>query len=106
MGPEYSYSLSPELARNWSAASHRRFSSVVAAVSFSDEAIHCMVGSVSGSDREVVHSWRGFLTKVRIRSRNPQSLDSLLVEEALGLSMWTETGTGNFARPFSADTTC
>ena len=39
MGPEYSCALSPELARNWSAASQRRFSRVAVAVSFSGVAI-------------------------------------------------------------------
>ena len=34
-GAEYSWDLSPELARNWSAASQRRFSSVAVAASFS-----------------------------------------------------------------------
>ena len=42
-GPEYSWALRPELARNWSAASQRRFSSVAVAVSFSEGAIQCMV---------------------------------------------------------------
>ena len=34
MGPEYSCALRPELARNWSAASHRRLSSEAVAASF------------------------------------------------------------------------
>src|SRR5450759_301342 len=34
-GVEYCAALSPEFARNWSAAAHRRFSSVSFAVSFS-----------------------------------------------------------------------
>src|SRR5262245_4527859 len=38
-GAEYSWDLSPELARNWSAASQRRFSSVAVTVSFSPGAI-------------------------------------------------------------------
>ena len=38
-GPEYSWDLSPELARNWSAASQRRFSSASDAMSFSLGAI-------------------------------------------------------------------
>jgi hypothetical protein len=42
MGPEYSCALRPELARNWSAASHRRFSSEVEAASFSEGAIQSM----------------------------------------------------------------
>lgn len=43
MGPEYSCAFKPELARNWSAVSHRRFSSVTVAESFSEGAIQCMV---------------------------------------------------------------
>ena len=42
MGPEYSCGLRPELARNWSAASQRRFSSVALALSFSEGAIQCI----------------------------------------------------------------
>src|ERR1700724_722224 len=41
-GAEYSWDLSPELARNWSAASQRRLSSVAVAVSFSLGAIQRM----------------------------------------------------------------
>ena len=42
LGPEYSCGLRPELARNWSAASQRRFSSVALALSFSEGAIQCI----------------------------------------------------------------
>ena len=38
--------MRPEIARNWSAASQRRFSSVPLAVSFWGGAIQCMVQSV------------------------------------------------------------
>src|SRR5229473_810132 len=41
-GCEYWAAVRPELARNWSAALQRRFSSVPLAVSFSDGAIHCI----------------------------------------------------------------
>src|SRR5436190_23987284 len=41
-GAEYSWDLRPELARNWSAASQRRFSSAALSVSFSDGAIQIM----------------------------------------------------------------
>src|SRR5436190_13948966 len=54
MGPEYSWALSPELARNWSAASQRRFSRVLLAVSFSEVAIHFVrVGSISRCDHVI-----------------------------------------------------
>src|SRR5664280_255840 len=46
-GWEYCAAVRPELARNWSAASQRRFSSVVVAVSFSGGAIQSMGQSAS-----------------------------------------------------------
>ena len=51
MGPEYSCGLRPELARNWSAASHRRFSSALATVSFSEGAIPCMQAQSRNQER-------------------------------------------------------
>src|SRR6266702_7705355 len=47
-GVEYCPAFSPEFARNWSAAAHRRFSSVSLAVSFSDGATQRMTPSESG----------------------------------------------------------
>ena len=50
MGPEYSWAFKPELARNWSAASQRRFSKLAAAVSFSEGAIQrmCVLSGLAG----------------------------------------------------------
>src|SRR5436305_7532646 len=42
IGPEYSWALRLEFARNWSAAAQRRFSSVPAPLSFSEGAIQCI----------------------------------------------------------------
>ncbi len=64
MGPEYSCALRPELARSWSAASHRRFSSKVEAASFTEGAIHCMrlILSVAGDGQNIRWSyWRSVI---------------------------------------------
>ena len=58
MGPEYSCALRPELARNWSAASHRRFSSEVEAAFFSEGAIQSIYFCV------VVLHWRGYAAEL------------------------------------------
>ena len=41
-GELFAFFLDPELARNWSAASHSRFSSAAEAVSYSEGAIQIM----------------------------------------------------------------
>jgi len=48
---EYCCELRPEFARDWSAAFHRRFSSVSVALSLAAGAIHCTARSVMKADR-------------------------------------------------------
>ena len=53
-GWEYCAAFRPLLARNWSVAAQRRFSSVLLAVSLSDGAIQCMFQG----DQVLLRSWR------------------------------------------------
>src|SRR5581483_8977681 len=86
MEPEYAWTLMPELARNWSAVSHRRFSSVPVTWSFSDGATQCMklAHSMDSTQAKVKVGWRGIMLQFLnpIRERVTSGTDPVLLSDA------------------------